>query len=51
VQLLSNIADRGTTVIVATHDKYIVDGMRKRVVALAHGVVVRDDVGGAYDYA
>jgi cell division transport system ATP-binding protein len=51
VQLLSNIADRGTTVIVATHDKYIVDGMRKRVVALAQGVVVRDDVGGAYDYA
>ena len=51
VQLLSNIADRGTTVIVATHDKYIVDGMRKRVVALAQGVVVRDDAGGAYDYA
>jgi len=51
VQLLGNISDRGTTVVVATHDKYIVDGMRKRVVALAHGVVIRDDAGGAYDYA
>lgn len=50
VQLLSSISDRGTTVIVATHDKYIVDGMRRRVVALAHGVVVRDDKGGAYDH-
>jgi cell division transport system ATP-binding protein len=51
VQLLSNISDRGTTVVVATHDKYIVDGMRKRVVALSHGVVIRDDAGGSYDYA
>jgi len=51
VQLLGSISERGTTVVVATHDKYIVDGMRKRVVALAHGVVVRDDEGGAYDHA
>jgi cell division transport system ATP-binding protein len=51
VQLLAAIADRGTTVAVATHDKYIVDGMRRRVVALSEGVVIRDDVGGAYDHA
>jgi len=51
VQLVSSICDRGTTLVVATHDKYIVDGMRKRVVALSHGVVIRDDAGGAYDYA
>ena len=50
VQLLSRIAERGTTVVVATHDKYIVDGMRRRVVELAHGVVVRDVAGGAYDH-
>jgi cell division transport system ATP-binding protein len=51
VQLLSSISERGTTVVVATHDKYIVDGMRRRVIALAQGVVIRDDEGGAYDHA
>ncbi|MBM3502013.1 MAG: ATP-binding cassette domain-containing protein, partial [Armatimonadetes bacterium] len=51
VQLLASIAERGTTVVVATHDKYIVDGMRRRVIALAQGVVIRDDEGGAYDHA
>jgi cell division transport system ATP-binding protein len=50
VQLLARISERGTTLVVATHDKYIVDGMRRRVVELAHGVVVRDDAGGAYDH-
>ncbi len=50
VQLLCNIAERGTTVVVATHDRYIVDGMRKRVVSLMGGTVVRDDrEGGGYD--
>jgi len=51
VQLLASISERGTTVVVATHDKYIVDGMRRRVIALAQGVVIRDDEGGAYDHA
>jgi cell division transport system ATP-binding protein len=50
VQLLSRISERGTTIVVATHDKYIVDGMRRRVIELAHGVAVRDDPGGAYDH-
>lgn len=50
VQLLGNIAERGTTVVVATHDRYIVDGMRRRVVSLMGGTVVRDDrEGGGYD--
>jgi len=50
VQLISSIAERGTTVVVATHDRYIVDGMRKRVVSLVGGTVVRDDRdGGGYD--
>ncbi len=49
VQLLARISERGTTLVVATHDKYIVDGMRRRVVELAQGVVVRDAAGGAYD--
>ncbi len=50
VQLLANIAERDTTVVVGTHDKYIVDRMRKRVVNLVQGTVVRDaKQGGSYD--
>ncbi|MGD9498011.1 MAG: cell division ATP-binding protein FtsE [Armatimonadota bacterium] len=50
VQLLSSIAQRGTTVLCATHDRVIVDGMRKRVVSLVGGTVVRDARGGGgYD--
>jgi len=46
VQLLARINLRGSTVVIATHDKYIVDGMRKRVIAFEHGQVVRDEAGG-----
>ncbi len=50
MQLLTNIAERGTTVLCATHDRVIVDGMRKRVVSLVGGTVVRDARGGGgYD--
>jgi len=50
VQLLSSISERGTTAVVATHDRYIVDGLRKRVVSLVGGTMVRDDrEGGGYD--
>lgn len=52
VQILTDIADRGTTVIMATHDKAIVDRVRRRVVSLLHGMIVRDDRdGGGYDEA
>ena len=40
----------GTTVVVATHARQIVDSMRKRVVELKKGVIVRDARRGAYDY-
>lgn len=40
----------GTTVVVATHARHIVDSMRKRVVELKKGAVVRDVRRGAYDY-
>ncbi len=40
----------GTTVVVATHARHIVDAMRKRVVELRKGTVVRDVRRGAYDY-
>jgi cell division transport system ATP-binding protein len=50
VQILAEIADRGTTVIMASHEKSIVDRMRRRVVSLVQGTVVRDDrSGGGYD--
>lgn len=48
MQLLHRIHRIGTTVIVATHDKEMVDVMQKRVVALEGGKVIRDKVKGAY---
>ncbi|MBA2694057.1 MAG: cell division ATP-binding protein FtsE [Rubrobacter sp.] len=48
MQLLHRINRIGTTVVVATHDKEMVDVMRKRVVALDNGRIVRDRVKGAY---
>ncbi len=48
VQLLSRINLRGTTVLVATHNKLIVDILRRRVVELAAGTVVRDEDYGLY---
>ena len=50
VDLLGRINDTGTTVVVATHDASIVDRLRKRVVELSGGRVVRDQARGAYDY-
>jgi ATPase subunit of ABC transporter with duplicated ATPase domains len=43
-------ARTGTTVIMATHDAGIVDQMRKRVIELHGGVVVRDQTRGVYGY-
>ncbi len=40
---------RGTTVIVATHAKDIVDRMTKRVIQIEKGNIVRDDKKGGYD--
>jgi len=46
--LLEDINDRGTTVIVATHAKEIVDQLQKRVVALRNGMIMSDVYGGGY---
>ncbi len=46
--LLDEINKRGTTVVVATHAKDIVDAMQKRVVTLKHGHVIRDIKKGGY---
>ncbi len=48
IHLLDKINKRNTTVIVATHNKSIVDGMRKRVVALECGRIIRDQQLGVY---
>jgi cell division transport system ATP-binding protein len=48
VQLLDRIHRGGTTVVMATHDVDIVDQLRKRVVELRDGELVRDEVRGVY---
>jgi len=51
MKLLDRINRTGTTVLMATHDSSIVDQMRKRVVQLEHGRVVRDQAQGVYGAA
>jgi cell division transport system ATP-binding protein len=46
IQLLLRINEMGTTVLMATHDAEVVTALRRRVVALEDGRVVRDEVGG-----
>ena len=50
MSLLNRINKTGTTVLVATHDREMVDSMRKRVIALEGGKVVRDQDRGVYGY-
>ena len=47
--LLDDINKRGTTVVVATHAKDIVDKMKKRVIQISKGDIIRDDKKGGYD--
>ncbi|MDO8728432.1 MAG: cell division ATP-binding protein FtsE [bacterium] len=48
VQILKKINDLGTTVILATHNKGIIDLLKRRVVAMDRGKIVRDDRAGKY---
>lgn len=50
MSLLNRINKTGTTVLVATHDREMVDSMRRRVIALEGGKVVRDQDRGVYGY-
>jgi cell division transport system ATP-binding protein len=50
MKLLDRINRTGTTVLMATHDSSIVDQMRKRVIELSAGDVVRDQARGVYGY-
>ena len=49
MQLLEKINKRGTTVIVVTHARDLVDRMQKRVITLENGSVIRDVAKGGYD--
>ncbi len=48
MRLLDRINRTGTTVVMATHDQRIVDAMRRRVIELDHGAIVRDQARGVY---
>ena len=49
MRLLDRINRSGTTVVMATHDRSVVDTMRRRVIELDRGMIVRDESRGVYD--
>ena len=50
MSLLNKINKTGTTMLMATHDREMVDSMRKRVIALEDGRIIRDQARGVYGY-
>ncbi len=50
VELFEKINDRGTTIVMATHNKEIVNATRRRVIAIENGKIVRDEARGEYGY-
>jgi cell division transport system ATP-binding protein len=50
MQLIYRINRTGTTVVVATHDREMVDKMRRRVIELNQGRIIRDQAGGMYQH-
>ncbi len=50
MRIFTGINESGTTIVMATHDKEIVDAIGKRVIAIENGVIVRDDAKGVYGY-
>ncbi|HEX6593053.1 MAG TPA: cell division ATP-binding protein FtsE [Bacillota bacterium] len=50
MRVFEEINDRGTTVIMATHSKEIVNTIKKRVIAIENGSIVRDEDRGEYGY-
>ncbi|MGA9276839.1 cell division ATP-binding protein FtsE [Ilumatobacter sp.] len=49
MRLLDRINKTGTTIVMATHDQRIVNSMRKRVIQLDRGIIVRDQARGVYE--
>lgn len=50
MEIFKEINAEGTTIVMATHDKEIVDAMGKRVIAIEDGNIVRDEASGVYGY-
>jgi len=50
MKLLEEINFRGATIVMATHNKEIVNTMRKRVIAIENGLIARDELRGEYGY-
>lgn len=50
MDIFKRINGGGTTIVMATHDKQIVDTMKKRVIAIEDGHIVRDEAQGVYGY-
>lgn len=50
MDIFREVNKSGTTIVMATHDREIVDQMEKRVIAIEHGRIVRDDAKGVYGY-
>ena len=48
IQILKKVNDLGTTVLLTTHNKGVVDALKRRVVTLEHGHITRDDEKGKY---
>lgn len=48
IQILKKINDLGTTVILTTHNKGVIDSLKKRVITMENGKIVRDDKSGRY---
>lgn len=50
MRIFEQINERGTTVLMATHNREIVNSMKKRVIAVDGGLIVRDEHRGEYSY-
>jgi len=50
MNLFEEINARGTTIVMATHNREIVNTIRRRVIAIEGGLIVRDEHGGEYGY-
>lgn len=50
MQIFEKINEDGTTIVMVTHDRPVVDAMQKRVVAIEKGQIIRDEEKGSYGY-
>ena len=50
MMLLQKINELGTTVLVVTHEKELVESFSKRVIAIDGGKIISDGMGGYYNY-